>query len=83
MTPPHQAWMSHAFLYCAWHEGQLSEAVMDFVENLMSLRPPSDIVITDCLFIPIHFSDTTVGDKRSGLRFSGCHSLSPYPLSQP
>ena len=71
MTPPHHAWMSHAFLYRAWHEGRVSEAVMDFVENSPSLKPPSDIVITDCLFIiglmigvPLHISDTTVIGKR-------------------
>jgi len=71
MTPPHHAWMSHVLLYRAWHEGQVSEVVMDFVENSMSLKPPSDTVITDCLFIiglmigvPFHVSDITVRDKR-------------------
>ena len=71
MTSPHRAWMSHVFLCQAWHEGQVSEIVTDFVENSMSLRPPSDIVITDCLFIiglmigiPFHVSDITVRDKR-------------------
>jgi len=72
MTPPHWAWMSHVFLYRAWHEGQVSEVVMDFVEHSMSIRP-SDVVVTDCLFtigsmvgIPLHVSDTTVRDKRWG-----------------
>ena len=71
MTPPHHAWMSHVFLYRAWHEGQLSEVVMDFVEHSMSRRLPDDIVTTDCLFviglmlgIPFHVSDITVPDKR-------------------
>ena len=71
MTSPHRAWMSHVFLYKARYEGQVSEVVMDFVENSMSLGPPSDIVITDCLFIiglmvgvPFHVSDITVRDKR-------------------
>ena len=72
MRPTHRAWMSHVFLYRAWHEGQsLSEVVMDFVENSMSLRPPGDDVITDCLVIiglmigvPFHVSDITVRDKR-------------------
>ena len=77
MTPPHRAWMSHVFLYHAWYEGQVSEAVMDFVENSMSLRLPSDIVITDCLFIiglmigiPFHVSDITVRDKRLNYYFA-------------
>ena len=73
ITPTHRAWMSHVFLYRVWHEGQsFSEAVMDFVENSMSLKPPSDVVITDCLFIiglmvgvRFHVSDITVRDKRS------------------
>ena len=74
MTPAHHAWMSHVFIYRAWHEhgnGLLSEDVMDFVENSMSLRPPGDGVITDCLFIiglmigiRFNISDITVRDKR-------------------
>ena len=75
MTSSHRAWMSHVFLYRAWHEGQsMSEVVMDFVENSMSLRLPSDIVITDCLIIiglmigvPVHPNDITVRDKRLDL----------------
>jgi hypothetical protein len=74
MTPTHHAWMSHVFLYRAWHEGQLSEVVMDFVEDSMSLELPSDIVITDCLFIiglmidiQFHPNDMTVRDKRFGM----------------
>ena len=74
MTTAHRAWMSHVFLYRAWNEEQVSEVVTDFVENSMSLRPPSDIVITDCLFsiglmigVPLHVSDITVRDKRLGL----------------
>ena len=77
MTSPHRAWMSHVFLYRALHEGGLSEVVVGFVKNSMSLRPPSDIVITDCLVIiglmigvPFHISDVTVKDKRLGLIFS-------------
>jgi len=72
LTPPHHESMSHVFLYQVWHEGRVSEVVMGFVESSMSLRPPSDIVITDCLFIiglmigvPFHVSDITVRDKRS------------------
>ena len=74
MTPPHHAWMSHVFLYRAWAEGQVSEVVMDFVESSMSLRPPSDIVITDCLFIigfmlgiSLHVDDILVRNKRFDL----------------
>jgi len=74
MTPPHHGWMSHVFLYYAFHERQVSEVVMDFVEHSMSLGPPSDIVIADCLFIiglmigiPIHVRDLTVRDKRLDL----------------
>ena len=77
MTAPHHEWMSHVFLYRAWGEKELSEVVMDFVENSMSLRPPSDIVTTDSLFIiglmigvPFHVSDIVVRDKRFGLIFS-------------
>ena len=76
MAPPHRAWMSHVFLYKAWYEGQVSEVVMDFVEDSMSAKPPSDIVITDCLFIiglmigvPFHVGDITVRDKRLGSSF--------------
>ena len=76
MTPTHHAWMSHVFLYRAWHEGKLSEVVMEFVENSMSMAPPNDIVITDCLFIigltigvPFHLNDITVRDKRLDLYF--------------
>ena len=75
MTPTRRAWVSHVFLYRAWHEGQgLSKVVMDFVKDSISLRPPSDAVITDCLFIielmirvPFHISDITVRDKRLGV----------------
>ena len=76
MTPVHHAWMSHVFLYHVWHEGKLSEAVIDFVESSMTLEPPNDIVITDCLFIiglmigvPFHINDITVRDKRLDLCF--------------
>jgi len=89
MTPSHHAWMSHAFLYRAWHEGQVSEVVMDFVENSLSLKPPSDIVITDCLFIiglmigvPLHVSDITVRDKRLE-SFFVFEFRSLNPLTQP
>jgi hypothetical protein len=73
MTPAHRSWMSHVFLYRAWHEGQLSDVVVDFVEHSMSLDEPLGYtVITDCLLmiglmigIPIHANDITVRDKRS------------------
>ena len=75
MSPAHRAWMSHAFLYRAWNEGQsFSADVMDFVENSMSQRRPSDVVVTDCLYIiglmvgvPFHVNDITVRDKRLSL----------------
>ena len=76
IAPPLRAWMSHVLLYRAWHEGQLSEVVMDFVEDSLSLELPSDIVITDCLFaiglmigVPFHVNDITVRDKRLGSDF--------------
>ena len=88
MTPVHHAWMSHVFLYHVWHEGKLSEVVIDFVESSMALEPPNDIVITDCLFIiglmigvPFHVNDITVPDKRSDLSFIEYRSLNP--LTQP
>ena len=90
MTPPHRAWMSHVLLYRAWHEGEsLSEVVMNFVESSMSLKPPSDIVITDCLFIiglmigvPFHRSDTTVRDKRLDLSLFQTSFTDPLSLSR-
>jgi hypothetical protein len=74
--------MSHVFLYRAWHEGQLSEAVMDFVENSMFLEPPSDIVATGCpliiklmIGVPFHVNDIIARDKRSDTIFflNGIH----------
>jgi len=90
MTPAHHEWMSHVFLYRAWGERELSEVVMDFVENSMSMRPPSDIVTTDCLFIiglmigvPFHVSDITVRDKRLGLIFPpSYYPLNPHPAAR-
>ena len=76
MTPPHRAWMSHVFLCHVWHEGQVPEVVLDFVENSMSLEPPNNIVITDCFLIigliigvPFHVDDIPAKDKRSDLNF--------------
>ena len=72
MTPSHRAWMSHALLYLAWNEGKVSELVIDFVKDSLSLESPGDAVITDCFFIigltvgvTFHVSDITVRDKRS------------------
>jgi hypothetical protein len=77
MTPPHRAWMSHVFLYYAWNEGEVPEVVLDFVENSMSIEPPSNTVIADCFFIiglmigvPFHVNDIPVKDKRLDLKFS-------------
>ena len=76
MTQLHHVWMSHVFLYHAWHEGQLSEVVMAFVDGSIAWGLPSDIVTTDCLFMigltigaPFHVSDITVQDKRFDLSF--------------
>lgn len=72
MTASHQAWMAHVFLYHAWHEGRLSEVVIDFVEHSGSTESPSDIVVADLLLIiglmidvPFHVSDIIVRDKSS------------------
>jgi hypothetical protein len=87
MTPAHHAWMSHVFLYLAWHEGEaLSEVVMEFVENTMSLKLPSDAVIVDCLFIiglmvgvHLHVSEIIIRDKRlDSFSPSKYHSLTPF-----
>ena len=77
MTPLHRAWMSHAFLYHAWCEGQVPEVISDFVENSISIEPPSNTVVTDCFCIiglmigvPLHVNDVPVKDKRLDLNFS-------------
>jgi hypothetical protein len=77
MSPSHHAWVSHVFLYHVWHEGQLSEVVMDFVEHTTEVfKRLDDSAVTDCLFIiglmvgvPLNVSDITVRDKRSDLYF--------------
>ena len=88
VTPSHRAWMSHIFLYCARHEGHLSEVVMNFVEYSLSLEHPSDIVITDCLSIigltigvPLHVNDITVRDKRLDTYFSRILLTDPFRLA--
>ena len=88
MTPPHRAWMSHVFLYHAWHEGRVPEVVLDFVEDSMSIEPPSDTVIADCFFIiglmvgvPFHINDILMKDKRSDLGFRCMMSADPLPPS--
>ena len=91
MTPPHHAWMSHVLLCRAWREeGSLSEVVMAFVENSMSLRLPSDVVIADCLLIiglmigvPVHPNDITVRDKRLDLNsFQTTFADSSHPATR-
>ena len=79
MTPPHHAWISHVFLYHAWHEGEVTKIVTDFVEDSMSLDSPGDVVTADCFIIiglmigvSVHVNDLTVRDKRSDLNFSEC-----------
>ena len=49
MTSPHHAWMSHVFLYHAWHQG--TGDAIDFAEHSLSIESPSDTVITDCFLI--------------------------------
>lgn len=76
ITSLHHAWVSHVFLYRAWHEGRVSVVVIDFVEHSLSLESPGDVVITDCFFViglmigvTFHVSDITVTDKRLGVGF--------------
>ena len=87
MTQLHHEWMSHVFLYRVWHEGQLSEVVMDFVESSICFGSPGDIIITDCLLMigltigtPFHVGDITVRDKRFDLFF--LRMLFTKPLTQ-
>ena len=85
MTPLHRAWMSHVFLYHAWYERQVPEIILDFVENSMSLTPPSDIIIADCFFItglmigvPFDVNDIPLKDKRLDLNFHWIISAGPH-----
>ena len=89
MTPPHRAWMSHVFLYRAWHEGKVSDLVIDFVEDSLSLESPSDAVISDCLLIigltigvTFHVNDITVKDKRLDLNFARVSFTDSLPSSR-
>lgn len=89
MTLRHRAWISHVLLYHVWHEGRVSEVVVDFVETSLSLRLEelSDAVITDCCLIiglmigvPFHVNDITVKDKRldpNSLRMLSIDSSQP------
>ena len=88
MTPLHRAWMSHVFLYHAWHGGQVPEVVLDFVGDSMTIEPPSDTVIADCFFIiglmirvPFHINDIFVKDKRLDLGFLLMFFANPSPYS--
>ena len=74
MTPLHRAWMSHVFLYHAWHEERVQEVVSGFVEGSLLLESPSDTVVTDCFIIigimvgiPFHVNDIIVKNKRLDL----------------
>ena len=69
MTPQHHEWMSHVFIYHAWHQDP--EDAIDFVEHSLSLEWPRDTVVTDCFLIiglmigvPFHVGDIIVRDKR-------------------
>ena len=77
MTPLHHAWMSHVFLYRAWSERRVPEVVVNFVENSLSSKSPSDTVKTDCFLIvgltvgvTFHVNDITVKVKRCDLKSS-------------
>ena len=86
MTETHRAWMSHVFLYYAWHMGQVSDVVAGFVQDSLTMTPPNT-VITDCFIIiglmigvPVHVSDLIVKDKRLDINSSSM-SLIDLPLS--
>ena len=88
MTSPHRAWMSHVFIYHTWHEGQVPEVVLDFVENSMSIESLSNTVVADCFFIiglmigvPFHINDIPVKDKRLDLSFLLSTLANPSPSS--
>ena len=76
MTHLHCAWMSHVFIYHAWHEGQVPEVVSYFVENSMFIESLSNTVVVDCFFIiglmigvSFHINDISVKDKGLDLSF--------------
>jgi hypothetical protein len=70
MTPLHRAWMSHVFLYHAWHEDKCRK-LYRFRGELDVPRITSNTVVADCFFIiglmvgvPFHVNDIPVKDKR-------------------
>lgn len=71
LNPDHHLWVSNHYIYFAMHE-PLSDRVWDFVKySLDPDKPPSDAVITDCLYIInmmlgtiFHVGDLTRRDKR-------------------
>ena len=89
ITPPHCAWMSHVFVYRTWHEGQVSEVVIDFIKDLFQYGEPSDVVITDCFIIiglmigvNFHVNDITVKGKRFDLDFPQVSFTNSLPFSR-
>ena len=88
MTPSHRAWTSHVLLYHTSHEEQVPEIVLDFVENSISIEPPSNTVIADCFFIiglmigvSFHTNDIPVKDKRLDLSFPSMFFANLSPSS--
>jgi len=71
LSPAHHLWVSHLFVYYAWHD-PLSEDAWAFVKySLDPDKSPSDAVTTDCLYIinimlgtPFRIEDLTRRDKR-------------------
>jgi len=71
LSPDHHLWVSHLFVYQAWHD-PLSKDPQIFVKySLDPDKSPSDAVIADCLCIinlmlgtPFRLKDFTSRDKR-------------------
>ena len=84
----HRAWMSHVFIYHAWHEGQVPEVVSYFVENSMFIESLSNTVVADCFFIiglmigvPFHINGVSVKDEGLDLSFPSMFFANLSPSS--
>jgi len=74
LKPDHHHWVSHLFVYRAWHDrrGWVPDDVSDFVKYSLNLEnPPRKPIIADCLCIinimlgeQFHVDDLTRRDKR-------------------